>query len=69
MIETMDTNEAAAYLRECGLRISNEALVDGLELGIFPFGHAYAGSGKRRIVMIFKTLLDQWVAERTTKED
>lgn len=64
MIQTLTLNEAAAYLRERGLSISNETLAAGLEQGVFAFGTAFRANGKNRVVMIFKRLLDQWVAER-----
>ena len=62
-IVTMDLNECAAYLRDRGLRISNETLADGLEQGVYPFG-VCLGGGKRRVFQIFKRLLDEWIAER-----
>ena len=64
MIQTLTLNEAAAYLRERGLSISNETLAAGLEQGVFAFGTAFRAYGKNRVVMIFKRLLDQWIAER-----
>lgn len=64
MIQTLTLNEAAAYLRERGLSISNETLATGLEQGVFAFGTAFRANGKNRVVMIFKRLLDQWIAER-----
>ena len=64
MIQTLTLNEAAAYLRERGLSISNETLAAGLEQGVFAFGTAFRANGKNRVVMIFKRLLDQWIAER-----
>ena len=64
MIQTLTLNEAAAYLRERGLSISNETLAAGLEQGVFAFGPAFRANGKNRVVMIFKRLLDQWIAER-----
>lgn len=67
MIETLTLNEAAAYLREHGLSISNEALGDGLEQRVYPFGVCIIGGG-RRVFQIFKRLLDEWIAERTIKE-
>lgn len=69
MIATMTANEAAAYLRAHGLKISNVSLMAGLEAGIFPFGHAFKGDGKQRVVMIFTRLLDEWIEERDVKED
>lgn len=67
MIETLTCNEAAAYLRSHGLSISNETLCAGLEQGVFTFGCAFRASGKSRIIMVFKTLLDQWIEERSAK--
>ena len=64
MIQTLTLNEAAAYLRERGLSISNETLAAGLEQGVFAFGTAFRANGKNRVVMIFKRLLDQGIAER-----
>ena len=67
MIETLTLNDAAAYLREHGLSISNEALGDGLEQRVYPFGVCIIGGG--RVFQIFKRLLDEWIAERTVKEE
>lgn len=65
MIQTLTLNEAAAYLRERGLSISNETLASGLENGVFSFGAAFRANGKSRVVMIFKRLLDEWISERS----
>lgn len=65
MIQTLTLNEAAAYLRERGLSISNETLAAGLENGVFSFGTAFRANGKSRVVMIFKKLLDEWIFERS----
>lgn len=64
MIQTLTLNEAAAYLRERGLSISNETLAAGLEQGVFASAQPSAANGKNRVVRIFKRLLDQWIAER-----
>ena len=68
MMATMTANEAAAYLRAHGLKISNVSLMAGLEAGIFPFGHAFKGDGKQRVVMIFTRLLDEWIEERSVEQ-
>lgn len=68
MIATMTATEAAAYLRAHGLKISNASLAAGLEAGIFPFGHAFKGDGKQRVIMIFKRLLDEWIEERSVED-
>lgn len=46
MIQTLTLNEAAAYLRERGLSISNETLAAGLEQGVFAFGTAFRANEK-----------------------
>lgn len=62
-IQTMDLNECAAYLREHGLRISNESLADGIQQGAYPFGVCICG-GKRRIFQIYTRLVNEWISER-----
>lgn len=61
-IATMDLNECAAYLRDHGLRISNESLADGIQQGAYPFGVCI--EGKRRIFQIFTRLVNEWISER-----
>lgn len=68
MIETFTVRDAAAYLREHGMRISAEALSAGLEQGVYPFGICIRLE-RSPVYQIFKRLLDGWIAERETKED
>lgn len=67
MIETLTLNEAAAYLRRHGMSIANTVLADGLEQGKYSFGLCVVSSRGSRSFQIFKTLLDQWIAERTVR--
>ena len=69
MVEMLNCNETAAYLRSHGVKISNEALCAGLEQGVFSFGCAFRANGKNRVIMVFKPLLDRWIEERSTKEE
>lgn len=65
MIETTTLNDAAAILREHGLKISNIALAAGLESGAFPFGSVIrSDQNKQRIVFIYTRLLKKWIEER-----
>lgn len=68
MIQRMTLNECAAHLRSHGMSISNETLAAGLENGAFPFGTAFRTSGGSRVALIYKTLLDKWIAEMETEE-
>ena len=68
MIETFTVRDAAAYLREHGMRISAEPLSAGLEQGVYPFGICIRLE-RSPVYQIFKRLLDEWIAERETKED
>ena len=68
MIETFTVRDAAAYLREHGMRISAEALSAGLEQGVYPCGVCIRLE-RAPVYQIFKRLLDEWIAERDTKED
>ena len=68
MIETFTIREAAAYLREHGMKISAEALSAGLEQGAYPFGICIRLE-RSPVYQIFKRLLDEWIAERATKEN
>lgn len=63
MIETMTLNEAASYLRDQGLRISNVSLGDGIRQGKFPFG-LFIQTGESGVFHIYKRMLDEWVKER-----
>ena len=66
MIQTLNLEECAAYLRSFGLSISKETLATGLEQGAFSFGTAFRADGdsRRRVVLIYKNLLDKWIEER-----
>ena len=69
MIETMTIQECASYLREHGMRIGYKKLVTGLEAGAFPFGTVLPSDGKRRPVMIYKRLVDRWIADVGTEAE
>lgn len=63
MIETMTIQECASYLREHGMRIGYKKLVSGIEAGAFPFGSVLPSDGKRRPVLIYRKLVDRWIAD------
>lgn len=61
-IETMTPEEAAAAMRELGLRCSAEKIRDGIEQGKYPFGVCI--NMDRREFEIYRALFDRWVKER-----
>lgn len=63
MIKTMTLNEATAYLREHGLKITNVSLADGLRQGKYPFG-VFIETGDTGVFQIYTRLLDKWIEER-----
>ena len=63
MVKTMTIDEAAKYLRENGFKISKETLSDGIQAEKLPFGVCIE-TGRSRVFMIFKRLVDKWLEER-----
>lgn len=64
-IPTMTLNECARYLRDHGLSISNTALADGIQQGVFPFGICICEPDDEiRTFKIFSRLVDEWIAAR-----
>lgn len=61
--KTMTIDEAAKYLRENGVKISKETLSDGIQAEKLPFGVCIE-TGRSRVFMIFKRLVDKWLEER-----
>ena len=66
MVKTMTIEEAAKYLRENGVKISKETLSDGIQAEKLPFGVCIE-TGRSRVFMIFKRLVDRWLEEREEK--
>lgn len=59
---TVTATEAAARLRQAGMRISVKRLVDDIEKGRFPFGHVVStGPSGRRTVEIYRRDLETWI--------
>ena len=56
----MTIDEAAKYLRENGVKISKETLSDGIQSEKLPFGVCIE-TGRSRVFMIFKRLVDKWL--------
>lgn len=63
VVKTMTIDEAAKYLRENGVKISKETLSDGIQAEKLPFGVCIE-TGRSRVFMIFKRLVDKWLEER-----
>lgn len=63
VVKTMTLEEAAKYLRENGVKISKETLSDGIQAEKLPFGVCIE-TGRSRVFMIFKRLVDKWLEER-----
>ena len=63
MVKTMTIDEAAKYLRENGVKISKETLSNGIQAEKLPFGLCI-DTGRSRVFMIFKRLVDKWLEER-----
>lgn len=62
-IKTLTAQEATERLRSMGMKISVEAVRDGLQQGAFPFGN-YIQGAKNRIFIVYEKLLNAWIAER-----
>lgn len=61
---TLTAREARNILREHGMRISIQRLVDGIEDGSYPFGRIVrTGETGRRTVEILRKRLMDWIAE------
>lgn len=63
MVKTMTIEEAAKYLRENGVKISKDTLSEGIQTEKLPFGLC-VDTGRSRVFMIFKRLVDKWLEER-----
>ena len=63
MVITMTSEEAAKYLRDIGVIFSKETLSDGIQAEKLPFGLCVE-TGRSRVFMIFKRLVDKWLEER-----
>lgn len=69
MIVTLTPKEAAAILREHGMRRANESHIRaGLDCGAYPFG-VMIPFEKSHEYEIYKTLLMKWIAEREGEEE
>ena len=61
---TMNVNEVMADMRKRGCRIAYGNLMNGVEMGLFPFVHTLAVSkGGRRSNMILRTEYERWADE------
>lgn len=59
---TVTATEAAARLRQAGMRISVKRLVDGIYSGDYPFGRIVStGPSGRRTVEIYRRDLEIWI--------
>lgn len=62
MIVTLTPAEAAAILREHGMKTSPEKIKAGLLCGVYPFGVCI--QMRQKEYEIYKPLLIRWIAER-----
>ena len=69
MIETLTVAETTERMRTAGIRISPETLRDGLEQGVYPFGVHIKSRHGGNVYQVFAKLLDDWIDERSTKND
>lgn len=65
MIVTLTTEETAEKLRALGMAISPQAVRDGIQQKIFPFGDCIQNGSSRRF-LVYQTKLDEWIYERST---
>lgn len=65
---TVTINEAAAMLREAGMKVTPMTLGDGIESGAYPFGRLVKKTNGRRHFEIFTADLQQWIASKTPME-
>lgn len=64
MKPTLTAKEAATEMRRAGFRISEQALINGIEYGAYPFGDIVSvGASGRRTVQIFRSAFEKWLKE------
>lgn len=63
-IETMNTEAAVEYLRNCGMSITPDTVRLGIQQGQFPFGTCVVSRNGSPVCTIYAKLLKQWVDER-----
>lgn len=63
-LNTLTPQEATEILRAMGMKISGNALRDGIGAGVFPFGVSYETKNGGLRVFIFEEQFKRWVSER-----
>lgn len=59
----MTAAEATEQLRRMGMRISPEALRDGIDQGQFPFGNLIRKKGVNPVCFVYRKKLMEWAEE------
>ncbi len=67
-IETLTTEQATERLRSFGMAISPQAVRDGIQQKIFPFGDCIV-SDRGRKFLVYRVMLDRWIEERASGDD
>lgn len=68
-IPTMSLNELVLRLRDLGVKTSNPTVAAMIEAGAYPFAQAVRlEEDGKRVIVIYRKLFDQWVAERAVPE-
>ena len=63
-IETMNVQQLSLKLRALGMKVSEVTLSQGIEQGVYPFGHCIRTESGGRRFEVFSRLVDKWIQER-----
>ena len=69
VIETMNVRDLSVKLRALGMKVSESTLSQGIEQGVYPFGHCIKTTTDGRRFEVFTRLVDEWIAERLVPAD
>lgn len=70
MVETLTVNELCDVMRLRGMKVSPDAIAQGIEDGCFPFAFCIKckSDNSKRTFFIFRKQLEQWMDERDVGE-
>lgn len=66
----MTVAEVAGEMRAAGFHVSNKAVVDRIESGLYPFGRVIGvGRSGRRTIHVLRVDFQRWLEEVTKYEE